>query len=69
MSWVVSVISLFVIYLMTKKWKYAPIFGLLGQFVWILYALIEKQYGLFPAIIGYSVVYILAIPKWMRDGN
>jgi len=66
MAWIVSIVSLLVVLLMTRKWRYAPICGVIGQGLWVFYAIMEAQYGLLPAVIGYTVIYALAIPKWLN---
>lgn len=69
MDWGVSAVSLIIVVLTTWKWRYAPICGVVGQVFWFVYALSTKQYGLIPCVIGFTVVYLMAIPKWLREGR
>jgi hypothetical protein len=67
MSWIVSFVSLIVIYFTLRKVWWAPIAGVIGQVSWFLYIIVDEQYGLFPTVICHTIIYALSIRPWIRD--
>lgn len=71
-SLAVSGASIFILWLMGNKNKWAPVLGILGQVVWYIYAIQDRQYGLLIGITGYTIVHVRNSIKWwkeMRNGN
>ncbi len=67
MDWVLSAVSMLVLWLMGNKNKYGPIIGVIGQILWIYYALSIKQYGLLAGTIGYLVIHCRNSYKWLKS--
>lgn len=66
MDYILSGLSILILWLMGNKNKYAPILGILGQILWIYYAISLKQYGLLIGTIGYLIVHIRNAIKWNK---
>jgi hypothetical protein len=64
MDWIISGLSLIVIWTMGNKSWYAPFIGIFSQVFWVYYALSLKQYGLLIATIGYLFIHIRNAYKW-----
>ena len=68
MSWILSGISVLMIWLMGNKNKYAPLVGLVGQIAWIYYAIFDvKDYGLISGAVVFIFVHGRNLIKWMRE--
>ena len=64
MSWLLSITSVIMLWLMGNKNKYAPYVGIFNQGLWIFYVITTKQYGLLLGVIMYLVVHIRNAVKW-----
>jgi hypothetical protein len=69
MDWILSIISMVMLWLMGNKNKYAPLIGILSQVLWIYYAISIKQYGLLIGTIGYLIIHIRNAVKWNAKNN
>ena len=58
--------SLLTCWLMSRKVWYAPIVGLLSEVLWLALFLNHTQWPMLAAVLGYSVLYATAIPRWYR---
>lgn len=67
LSWIISITSVIMIYLMGNKWKYAPLLGIFNQVLWYVLILQTKQYGLFLGVTGYTVIHIRNMLKWSKE--
>ena len=67
MSWIVSCASIIVLYLMGRKFWWAPIAGLASQVLWIIYVIETKQTGLMLGVFAITFVTILNAIKWTRE--
>ncbi len=68
MSWVASIVAIMTLFLMTRRIKWAPIFGVFSQCVWFVYIFVDKQYGLAPCTAIFMFIYLTSIKKWWREG-
>lgn len=67
-SFVLSFLSMSFVFLMGKKWKYAPSFGVLTQLLWFYYfVFVVKDCGLFVSVIGFTIINIVNQFKWIRS--
>jgi len=64
MQWILSACSILMLWLMGNKNRYAPIFGIFVQILWIIYAISLAQYGLLIGVIGYMFVHIRNTYLW-----
>lgn len=69
MDYAVSALSVVLLWLMGNKWKFAPLFGIAIQGLWIYYAISVKQYGLLIGSVAYLIVHIRNTFKWLREGK
>lgn len=67
LSWIISITSIIMIYLMGNKWKYAPILGIFNQILWYILILNSKQYGLLLGVTGYTIIHIRNMLKWIKE--
>lgn len=66
-AWIVSGISIFMMWQMGNRRWWAPIVGLFGQVFWLILALYIGQYGLLPGIAGYTIVHARNAHKWHKE--
>jgi len=67
MTYIMSVLSIAMIYLMGNRWKYAPIVGLINQTLWIYYTISKQEWGLAPMVIAYTVIHARNSFKWLNE--
>ena len=67
MDWILSGLSMIMLWMMGNKNKYAPTVGIINQIFWIYYAISIKQYGLLIGTIGYLVIHIRNAIKWKNE--
>ena len=67
LTWIISITSITMIYLMGNKWKYAPLLGIFNQILWYILILDSKQWGLLLGVTGYTVIHIRNLVKWMGE--
>ena len=66
MSWILSITSVIMLWLMGNKNKYAPYVGIFNQMLWIYFVLTTKQYGLLLGVVMYLIVHIRNAVKWQK---
>lgn len=66
MDWILSIVSMLVLWFMGNKSKYGPILGIAGQVLWIYYAISLRQYGLLIGTVGYLIIHIRNTMKWSK---
>lgn len=54
---------------MGNKNIYGIIVGLVGQFLWIVYALYLREYGLLIGVFAYTIVHARNLIKWAKENN
>jgi len=66
-SWVLSCVGGFGIYLAGKKdWRGWAV-GILSEVLWLVYAIITKQYGFIFGSILYSTILINNLYGWLQE--
>jgi len=67
-SWVLAVIGVTGIFLVGRKtiWGWPILFA--NEFLWIVYAILTKQYGFIAMALAYAAVYIKSFMHWRKDG-
>lgn len=63
---ITSIFTIIPVFLMGIKWKYAPLFGVFCQFIWIWYILYTHAWGLSIVTGVLLVVYIRNSYLWLR---
>lgn len=66
-SYILSALSLTSLWLMGNKSVWGIVVGLFNQALWVVYALMLKQYGLLIGVIAYTIVHIRNLEKWQRE--
>lgn len=66
MTWVISAISIFTIFLYGYKTLWGPIIGFFSQGLWYYYLISTDQYGLIPCTLGFGIVHSLNWYKWKK---
>ena len=66
MAWLLSITSMVMLYLMGNKSKWGPRLGIANQVLWIVYAVLTKQWGLLPGVIGYTLVHVRNLWRWEK---
>lgn len=64
MDWILSAVSLLMIWLMGRKSKWGPVVGLLGQVLWLWWAWRIGQPGLLVGVIAYTAIHGWNTLKW-----
>lgn len=67
LSYILSAFSLLSLWLMGNKSKAGAIVGIVGQVLWVVYAIWLKQPGLLVGVIAYTIVHIRNLIKWNND--
>ncbi len=67
MDWLLSGISILMLWLMGNKSKWGPIVGIVAQVLWLIYVLRIEQYGLLLGVVAYAVVHARNLYKWSRE--
>jgi len=62
--YLISALSVFVLWGIGNKWKWIWWFGLLSQALWFYYIFDKSEYGLLPMNLAYTFVYIRNLLKW-----
>jgi len=67
--WVCSATGLTMIWFMGNKTIVGPIMGLISQGVWFIYLFLfwEEAHGLTPAVIGFTIVHVRNLIKWLKE--
>lgn len=66
-SYILSVFSVLSLWLMGDKNIYGIVIGLIGQLLWIVYAIFLKEYGLLIGVFAYTAVHIRNLVKWVQE--
>jgi hypothetical protein len=66
LSWILSGTSALMLWLMGNKSKWGPRLGIANQVIWLIYAIMIKQWGLIPGVLIYAVVHIRNLAKWEK---
>ena len=64
LSWILSIVSGTMLWLMGNKSKWGPRVGLMGQILWIVYAVWLRQWGLLPGVLVYTLIHVRNVAKW-----
>lgn len=67
LSYVLSALSLLSLWLMGNKNKLGIVVGLANQLLWVVYAVMLKQYGLLIGVIAYTIIHIRNLAKWSKE--
>ena len=66
-SWVLAVIGVSGIYFVGRKMKWAWLWLIFNECLWIIFALATKQYGFIFAALAYTAVYIKSFLRWSKE--
>jgi len=66
-SFILSALSLLSLWLMGNKNKLGMVVGLANQLLWVVYAVMLKQYGLLIGVIAYTIIHIRNLAKWSKE--
>ena len=66
-SFILSALSLLSLWLMGNKNKLGIVVGLANQLLWVVYAVMLKQYGLLIGVIAYTIIPIRNLAKWSKE--
>jgi len=66
-SFILSALSLLSLWLMGNKNKLGIVVGLANQLLWVVYAVMLKQYGLLIGVIAYTIIHIRNLAKWSKE--
>ena len=66
-SFILSALSLLSLWLMGNKNKLGIVVGLANQLLWVVYAVMLKQYGLLIGVIAYMIIHIRNLAKWSKE--
>ena len=66
-SFMLSALSLLSLWLMGNKNKLGIVVGLANQLLWVVYAVMLKQYGLLIGVIAYTIIHIRNLAKWSKE--
>jgi hypothetical protein len=68
-SWVLAVIGVIGIYFVGRKHRWAWLWLIFNECLWVVYAVITDQYGFILAAVAYTVVYIKSFLHWRQEGD
>lgn len=66
-SWVLAGIGVSGIYFVGRKKKWAWLWLIFNECLWIIYAVTTKQYGFIFAAVAYTAVYIKSFLHWSKE--
>jgi nicotinamide riboside transporter PnuC len=67
MDYIISIISVLVLWLTGNKSVWGMRLGLANQVLWFIYVIVTKQYGLLIGVIAFTIVYIRNLIKWEKE--
>ena len=67
MDWFVSILTITSMFFLSRKYWWAPIYTVFVQFAWTIYILKTRQYGLMLCTVVLLIMYLIAIPKWVKE--
>ena len=66
-SYVLAIIGVTGIFFVGRKTIWGWLILCLNECLWIIYALVTKQYGFIIGALAYGVVYVKSFIGWRRD--
>jgi hypothetical protein len=66
-SWILAVIGVAGIYFVGRKKKWAWLWLIFNECLWIIYAVTTDQYGFIFAAVAYTAVYIKSFLHWSKE--
>ncbi len=67
LSWVLSITSGAMLWLMGNKNKWGPRLGLLNQILWAIYAVWLQQWGLLLGVVAYTAIHVRNLLRWEKN--
>ncbi len=67
MDWLLSGISILMLWLMGNKSRWGPIVGIVTQVLWLIYVLNTEQHGLLIGTVAYAVIHVRNLRKWNKE--
>jgi hypothetical protein len=68
MTYLLSALSIFVLWGVGNKWKWIWAVGILSQIIWFIFIYQTKLYGLIPMHVVYLCLYTINLIKWTKEG-
>jgi hypothetical protein len=65
-SWILAVIGVIGIYFVGRKHRWAWLWLIFNECLWVGYAITTKQYGFIASAIAYAAVYIRSYIHWSK---
>ena len=65
--WATSIVTLYGMYVVSKKLWWGWLVGLVNQALWITFAVMFRAWGLLPLSAALIVIYTRALFAWRRD--
>jgi hypothetical protein len=65
-SWLLAVLGVSGMYFVGKKTVWGWLVLLANEVIWVVYALVTKQYGFIVMAIAYAIVYIKSYLEWRK---
>lgn len=65
-SWLLAVLGVSGMYFVGKKTVWGWLVLLANEVIWVVYALVTKQYGFILMAIAYAIVYIKSYLEWRK---
>jgi hypothetical protein len=66
-SCALAVVGVIGIYFVGKKTLWGWFVLLFNETLWVVYAIVTKQYGFIVSAIAYGVVYVSSYVSWKKD--
>ena len=66
-SWILAVIGVIGIYFVGRKHRWAWLWLIFNECLWVVYAVITDQYGFILAAVAYTAVYIKSFLHWRQE--
>jgi len=66
-SYILAAIGVTGIFFVGRKHRWAWLWLIFNECLWVVYAVITDQYGFILAAVAYTVVYIKSFLHWRKD--
>lgn len=66
-SWILAAIGVTGIFFVGRKHRWAWLWLIFNECLWIIYAVATNQYGFIFAAVAYTLVYIKSFIHWKKD--
>jgi hypothetical protein len=66
-SWLLAILGVSGMYFVGKKTVWGWLVLLANEVIWVVYALVTKQYGFIMMAIAYAIVYIKSFISWRKE--